>query len=509
MNSDQTTSFVLSPMSTTHDSSPISSPFTMDPILSRLSNPAEDDFILEGLHSSPIQPVQSRDDIQRGGSSCPGFTFNNDLASMASKLQASMLEPAPSTINPILLDIPPLPEISMSPINTPRLSSGSLPSPQPSSDASDHDMFDTMYQVHHEPTLGTIAIQTRPNSMESNQSVFAGSQSAPPQENVLQHPEGSSSPMSLDTDLTNPPTSVETSLFALGSSQSAFLHHDPLADQHPAGSGSPPMTLETNTNIPSVSNQSPGGHLVNPNVFSHPFFWSGFAMALQLQFYRAPPDPQGNPMSQPILIFAPVPQQLVKATSQSQMGILPPQPQLNPGLGLQFQVPPVPQSQRMYPHAGNGSSHISSNQVPTSMPGPQNAFDFGYKPVQAPVYNLGPMSSMSAGPVPLSTPMPMPMPALSPAFGPGPLGMSVPMAPPQPQTGPAPASRCISSPNTTDPSQQKRKRPPETPPSDSFVFCNQTAPGFVANPNNHGRWEVDAQGHRLYLNGPMAKRCRV
>ncbi|KAJ5777994.1 hypothetical protein N7520_001240 [Penicillium odoratum] len=40
-----------------------------------------------------------------------------------------------------------------------------------------------------------------------------------------------------------------------------------------------------------------------------------------------------------------------------------------------------------------------------------------------------------------------------------------------------------------------------------FDFSNTTCPGeFVANPNNHGRWEYDRHGQRRYLNAPAVKR---
>ncbi|KAJ5632607.1 hypothetical protein N7490_008946 [Penicillium lividum] len=40
-----------------------------------------------------------------------------------------------------------------------------------------------------------------------------------------------------------------------------------------------------------------------------------------------------------------------------------------------------------------------------------------------------------------------------------------------------------------------------------FDFINTTCPGdFVANPNNHGRWEYDRHGQRRYLNAPAVKR---
>ncbi|KAJ6014643.1 hypothetical protein N7540_009234 [Penicillium herquei] len=51
------------------------------------------------------------------------------------------------------------------------------------------------------------------------------------------------------------------------------------------------------------------------------------------------------------------------------------------------------------------------------------------------------------------------------------------------------------------------EHPQPAAPKRVFEFVNTTVPeGFVANPNNHGRWQVDKNGRRQYLNAPAAKR---
>lgn len=51
--------------------------------------------------------------------------------------------------------------------------------------------------------------------------------------------------------------------------------------------------------------------------------------------------------------------------------------------------------------------------------------------------------------------------------------------------------------------------PPQKPanvPQVTIEFLEPIVPaGFVANPNNHGRWSYDAAGNRAYLNGPKNK----
>lgn len=44
----------------------------------------------------------------------------------------------------------------------------------------------------------------------------------------------------------------------------------------------------------------------------------------------------------------------------------------------------------------------------------------------------------------------------------------------------------------------------------TFEFVEPEVPGnFVANPNNHGRWQYDRHGNRHYLNAPKTKRART
>ena len=55
--------------------------------------------------------------------------------------------------------------------------------------------------------------------------------------------------------------------------------------------------------------------------------------------------------------------------------------------------------------------------------------------------------------------------------------------------------------------QQQAPNPPTTQTAQTFSFVQPTVPtGFVANPNNHGRWEYDRAGNRRYLNAPKDKK---
>ncbi|KAJ5280983.1 hypothetical protein N7478_006355 [Penicillium angulare] len=57
------------------------------------------------------------------------------------------------------------------------------------------------------------------------------------------------------------------------------------------------------------------------------------------------------------------------------------------------------------------------------------------------------------------------------------------------------------------PMHRPQPRPQPTKPPKVFEFVNPTVPDkFVANPNNHARWEVDKDGSRHYLNAPAARR---
>ena len=54
---------------------------------------------------------------------------------------------------------------------------------------------------------------------------------------------------------------------------------------------------------------------------------------------------------------------------------------------------------------------------------------------------------------------------------------------------------------------QQAPNPPTTQTAQTFSFMQPTVPtGFVANPNNHGRWEYDRAGNRRYLNAPKDKK---
>ncbi|KAJ5814978.1 hypothetical protein N7474_006755 [Penicillium riverlandense] len=62
---------------------------------------------------------------------------------------------------------------------------------------------------------------------------------------------------------------------------------------------------------------------------------------------------------------------------------------------------------------------------------------------------------------------------------------------------------------TQMPSQNPIQMPVQKPanvPQVTLEFLEPTVPkGFVANPNNHGRWSYDAAGNRTYLNRPKNK----
>lgn len=63
--------------------------------------------------------------------------------------------------------------------------------------------------------------------------------------------------------------------------------------------------------------------------------------------------------------------------------------------------------------------------------------------------------------------------------------------------------------NTTALPQTASQRAPASNKR-AFEFVEPTVPEkFVANPNNHGRWEIDSVGNRKYLNAPKVKRPRV
>jgi hypothetical protein len=48
---------------------------------------------------------------------------------------------------------------------------------------------------------------------------------------------------------------------------------------------------------------------------------------------------------------------------------------------------------------------------------------------------------------------------------------------------------------------------PANVPQVILEFLDPTVPeGFVANPNNHGRWSYDSAGNRTYLNRRKNKR---
>ncbi|KAJ5183633.1 hypothetical protein N7492_001249 [Penicillium capsulatum] len=55
-----------------------------------------------------------------------------------------------------------------------------------------------------------------------------------------------------------------------------------------------------------------------------------------------------------------------------------------------------------------------------------------------------------------------------------------------------------------------RQPTPKSPIKRTIEFMEPTVPyGFVANPNNHGRWSYDSAGNKHYLNAPKVKRQRT
>lgn len=64
----------------------------------------------------------------------------------------------------------------------------------------------------------------------------------------------------------------------------------------------------------------------------------------------------------------------------------------------------------------------------------------------------------------------------------------------------------FAAPASVTPSRPLKPSPEPVSNKRVFSFINETAPNFVANPNNHGRWKIDSKGNRQYLNAPPAKR---
>lgn len=97
-----------------------------------------------------------------------------------------------------------------------------------------------------------------------------------------------------------------------------------------------------------------------------------------------------------------------------------------------------------------------------------------------------------------NTPMPQPP---TPSVGTG-MGFFAGQNPAPFSQGPAFPQTAAGPATTTSTAPQSNKRP--------FTFVDATVPeNFMANPNNHGRWEVDASGRRRYLNAPRNKRPRT
>ncbi|KAL1877779.1 hypothetical protein Plec18167_004748 [Paecilomyces lecythidis] len=84
--------------------------------------------------------------------------------------------------------------------------------------------------------------------------------------------------------------------------------------------------------------------------------------------------------------------------------------------------------------------------------------------------------------------------------------------PTQPSNASIPVSRGPPVPNHqngtfTTTSGPQSAAPSRPRPVQQFTFAETSVPeSFVANPNNHGRWQIDASGRRHYLNGPKNRR---
>jgi hypothetical protein len=62
----------------------------------------------------------------------------------------------------------------------------------------------------------------------------------------------------------------------------------------------------------------------------------------------------------------------------------------------------------------------------------------------------------------------------------------------------------------TYPAPLPASQPPPVSNKRTFEFVEPEIPdNFVANPNNHGRWQYDRNGNRHYLNAPKTKRPRT
>lgn len=122
-----------------------------------------------------------------------------------------------------------------------------------------------------------------------------------------------------------------------------------------------------------------------------------------------------------------------------------------------------------------------------------------------PTYNAQPMYN------------PEPIYNAQPMFNPEPMYSTHNLYPPQPMYGtqhvyaPQPTYKTQNHPNQPQSVPKSKPQQPakSSPKKRTFEFLEPTVPvGFVANPNNHSRWEYDAAGKRHYMNAPKVKRQR-
>ncbi|KAJ6084009.1 hypothetical protein N7486_010809 [Penicillium sp. IBT 16267x] len=181
---------------------------------------------------------------------------------------------------------------------------------------------------------------------------------------------------------------------------------------------------------------------------------------------------------------------------------------------VMFNVPPTP----IVDLKPNSPPQSGLGQMPAQSFNMQQAYSQLYCPQPyylQPIYSqqiyppygpdLNAQSNMAIAPMyPMSFNYNMPPYGYVPSPYQHPYQMMPSMGPPinQQQSFAAPASVTPSSPPKPSPEPVSNKR--------VFSFINETVPkNFVANPNNHGRWKIDQEGNRQYLNAPAAKRPRA
>ncbi|GAD99362.1 hypothetical protein TSTA_076430 [Paecilomyces variotii No. 5] len=138
--------------------------------------------------------------------------------------------------------------------------------------------------------------------------------------------------------------------------------------------------------------------------------------------------------------------------------------------------------------------------------------DFGIGQLALALQNFGQtlMSYHNMGPNNSIPPPVIPMPPALPTPCASELANFIPIStfPTQTSTASIPVSRAPPVPNQPNITTSSQPAAPSRPrPVQQFTFAETSVPeSFVANPNNHGRWQIDASGRRHYLNGPKNKR---